>query len=148
MATKNRKCFCCSEIYTFCPDCSRTDALAPSWKSEFCSETCMTLWSTLTKFGMDRLTKSEAKSIISELDLKPIDTYVQCVQRDYGKVMAEDKKLNRGKRVEIQPIDEKADIPAEVIDSVVENLIETEQLIVAEQVVTEPIHEVILQEDE
>ena len=145
MATKNRKCFCCSEIYSYCPDCSRTDALAPSWKSEFCSETCMTLWSTLTKFGMDRLTKLEAKSIISDLELKPIDSYAQCVQRDYAKVMKEEKKPKRGKRVEIQPIDEKADIPTEDINSIIEELIE--QPVVAEQVVTEPVHEVILQED-
>lgn len=150
MATKNRKCFCCSEIYSYCPDCSRTDKLAPSWKAEFCSESCMTLWTTLTKYGMDRITKSEGKSIISALDLKPIESYAQCVQRDYAKVMAEEKKPKRGKRVEIQPIDEKADIPTEVIDSVIEELVENkiEQPIVAEQVVAEPVHEVVLQENE
>lgn len=142
MATKNRKCFCCTTTYSYCPDCSRTDKLAPAWKAEFCSESCMTLWKTLTQFGMGRITKPEAKSIISELDLKQIDTYAQCVQRDYAKVMAEEKKPKRGKRIEIKPIDE-------VIEPVVENLeIKVEQPIVAEPVVTEPIHEVVLQENE
>ena len=103
---KNRKCLCDGTIYAYCPDCSRTDSLKPAWYAEFCSELCMTLWTTLTKFGMGLLSKSEAKDIISALDLKPIDTYVACVQRDYNKVMAEEKKPKRGKRIEIKPIDE------------------------------------------
>ena len=146
MATKNRKCFCCTTTYAYCPDCSRIDALAPSWKAEFCSESCMTLWTTLTKFGMNRLTKSEAKSIISEIDLQPIDTYVACVQRDYAKVMTEDKKPKRGKRIEIKPMDDAIDVPKEIVESVVEELVE--QQIVAEPVVEEPVYEVVEQENE
>ena len=37
--------------------------------------------------------KSEAKAIISALDLKPIDQYVECVKRDYEKIMAEETKV-------------------------------------------------------
>lgn len=148
---QNRKCFSCQTSYSYCPNCSGADRFAPSWRAEFCSETCKDLWVTLTKFGMSMLTKSEAKSIISELDLKPIDTYAQCVQRDYAKVMTVDKKPKRGKRVDIQPIDEKADIQTEIIESVIEKNIEikTEQPIeVVEQLVTEPEHEVVKQENE
>ena len=106
MAHQNKKCICCGKKYSYCPSCSRTDALQPSWKSEFCSESCMTLWTTLTKYNMEFLTKDEAKAIVSKLDLKPIDTYVSCVQRDYAKVMDDEKKLKRGKRIEIQPVDD------------------------------------------
>lgn len=102
MARQNKTCLCCKTRYSHCPSCSRADALAPAWKSEFCSETCMILWTTLTKFGMNRLTKSDAKSIISDLDLKQMNTYAECVQRDYAKVMSEDKKLKRNKRIEIK----------------------------------------------
>jgi hypothetical protein len=120
MAMKERKCLSCATAYRYCPDCSRTDKLAPSWKAQFCSEPCMTLWTTLTKFGMSYLTKTEAKSIILELDLKPIESYAQCVQRDYAKVMANEKKPKRGKRIEIQPIDEVVDIEQVVVESIVE----------------------------
>jgi hypothetical protein len=120
MAMKERKCLSCATTYKYCPDCSRTDKLAPSWKAQFCSEPCMTLWTTLTKFGMNYLTKTEAKSIILELDLKPIESYAQCVQRDYAKVMANEKKPKRGKRIEIQPIDEVVDIEQVVVESIVE----------------------------
>ena len=103
---KNRTCISCGEKYSYCPDCSRVAALEPVWRSEFCSESCMTLWTTLTKYNMDFLTKDEAKEIVSTLSLKPIDVYVNCVQRDYAKVMAEESKFKRGKRIEMKPIDD------------------------------------------
>ena len=116
MASKNRKCLSCGTKYAYCPSCSRVNALEPSWKSEFCSETCMTLWTTLTKYGMDFLTKDEAKDIVSNLDLKPIASYADCIQRDYAKVMTEEPKFKRGKRIEVNPVDEFADIAHEVVE--------------------------------
>ena len=148
MALKTRKCLSCETPYEYCPDCSRADRLAPAWKAQFCSEPCATLWATLTKFGMDRLTKSEAKDIISSLDLKPIDVYVSCVQRDYAKVMAEEKKPKRGKRIEIKPIDEAIDIPKEVIEELIENKIE-QPIEAVETVVEETTaYEVVIKENE
>lgn len=106
----NRQCLACKTGYSYCPSCSRADKLAPAWKAQFCSEDCMTLWMTLTRYNMDRLSKSEAKEIISSLSLKPIDVYADCVKRDYNKVFEPEKKFKRGKRIEIKPIDEFADI--------------------------------------
>lgn len=145
MAMKERKCLSCATAYKYCPDCSRADKLAPSWKAQFCSEPCMTLWTTLTKFGMNRLTKLEAKSIISELDLKPIESYAPCVQRDYAKVMAEDKKPKRGKRIEIKPIDEAMDFEPEVVKPIIEKQIEAQPEQPIEVVES---HEVVKQENE
>lgn len=144
MAHLNKKCLCDNTKYSYCPDCSRADALKPTWYSEFCSESCMTLWTTLTKFGMNTLSKSEAKEIISSLDLKPIDVYVACVQRDYAKVMAEEKKFKRGKRVEVQPIDDALDIPKEIVESVVEQAEDVLELVDVEPAV----HVVVLEENE
>lgn len=92
MAQKNKQCLACRTAYSYCPSCSRADALAPSWKSEFCCETCKDVWDTLVKFNMNMLAKSEAKELISALDLKPIESYVACIQRDYAKIMIEEKK--------------------------------------------------------
>lgn len=106
MAIKERKCLCDGTRYTYCPDCSGADRLAPTWKSEFCCEDCKTLWQTATKFNMGKLTKAEAKAIISELELKPIEQYVACVQRDLKNIMAEEPKPKRGKRTAMAIIDE------------------------------------------
>lgn len=123
----NRKCFCCSTRYSYCPNCSTADRLAPSWKATFCSEDCMTLWTTCTRFNMGKHTKAEAKEIISALNLKPISEYAQCVQKDLGVILKEAPKPRRTRRAEIKPVDEVADtIPA----------------------IIEETHEVVIQENE
>ena len=120
----NSKCLCCGDKYSYCPTCSRVDALKPSWFSDFCSETCMTLWTTLTKYGMEFITKNEANDTISKLDLKPIDVYADCVQRDYAKVMTEEKKSHKiTKKIEsvatVEPIVEQLEVAntREVVDN-------------------------------
>ena len=117
---KNRKCFCCSTRYSYCPDCSTSDKLAPSWRATFCSEDCMTIWTTCTRYNMGRLTKSEAKSIISELSLKPISEYAPCVQRDLDVILKEDPKPRRSRRAEIKPVDEAANVEPTFIEETYE----------------------------
>ena len=114
--TNTRKCFCCSTRYSYCPNCSEADRLKESWYATFCSEDCMTIWTTCTKFNMGRLTKSEAKEIISALTLKPTSEYAPCVQRDLGVIMKEDPKPKRSRRAEIKPVDEVVDITPTFIE--------------------------------
>ncbi len=129
---KTRKCLCCGEKYEYCPTCSRASALEPSWKSEFCGETCKDLWTALTKYGMDMITKSEAKFIISKLDLKPLATYADCVQRDYAKVVAHEPKPKKAQKI-VEPVIEVA--PVEQPEQVAEPAVEV-------------VHEVVEQENE
>ena len=131
MARLNKTCLACQTRYSYCPTCSRADALKPSWSNEFCCESCMSLWMTLTRYGMSTLTKSEAKSIISDLDLKPIDEYAECVQRDYAKVMAVEKKIKKSSKkfapiVEVEQIEQ----PAKVVETVA---VEPEHAVVIEK---------------
>lgn len=143
MAQLNKKCLCDGTKFSYCPDCSRADALKPSWASEFCSEECMILWTTLTKFGMNALTKSEAKSIISELDLKPIETYAPCVQRDYAKVMVKEKKSNKNVK-KIEPtvvVEQQEEVVLPVVsDDKIENI--------EFMTIEETSHAVVIQENE
>lgn len=132
---KNRKCLSCGTKYSYCPDCSRADALKPSWYNDFCVESCKDLWLTASRYSMGRITKSDAKSVILELDLKPLESYSQFIQKEYSKIMAEEKKPKRGKRAETPIIDEVAEI-------------KIEQPVVAELVAEEPIHVVVLEEKE
>ena len=138
----NRKCLCCHDEYDYCPNCG-TGRLAPAWKSAFCSESCKELWQTLSRFSMNFITKSEAKAVISELDLRPIELYAKCVQKDYAKVMTEEKKSKRGKREEINIVDEVIDVEPDVVEMIIEKTIE-QPVEVAEPVVVEPaVHEVV-----
>lgn len=136
MALNNRKCLCCNERYNYCPNCSGADRLAPSWKAEFCSETCKDLWLTCTRYNMQRLTKQEAQDVIKSLPLKPVSEYVQCVQRDLGVILKEEpvSKPKRTKRSDIQPVEPTV---------VEESKIETQP-----EVVEEITHEVVTIENE
>ena len=141
MATKNKKCMCCGQNFSYCPDCNRADALKPTWASTFCSETCATLWTTLTKFGMGMTSKEDVKSTISKLELKPMESYAACVQRDYAKVMVEERKPRKSRKIEpIIPVE------PEVVEEIVEPVIEAEPIVVAEPV--EETHEVVTIENE
>ena len=138
----NRKCLCCHDEYDYCPNCG-TGRLAPAWKSAFCSESCKELWQTLSRFSMNFITKSEAKAVISELNLQPIESYAKCVQRDYAKVMTEEKKSKRGKREEINIIDEVINIAPEVVEEIVAESIE-QPIEITESMAIEPtVHAVV-----
>lgn len=150
MAIKSRKCLSCGKSYDFCPDCRGADRLAPAWKAEFCCSECKDLWSTATKFNMNKLTKAEAKAIISALALKPADQYVACIQRDLKNIMSEEPKAEpkpkRGKRAAVTIIDEaiKPEIKEEIKlpEPVVEPTVLEEIAPVAEA------HEVVNQTEE
>ena len=135
---KNRQCLCCSEKFSYCPDCSRADKLAPAWKSQFCSEDCMILWTFLSKYNMNLVSKAEAKEVISSIELKPIESYAKCVQRDLKIIFAEEKKPRKIKRPEpVVELEEPEPVEVQI-----------EQPIIAEFVAIEPtVHEVVLKED-
>ena len=135
MASKNRTCLTCKTKYRYCPSCSRDASIAPLWMSEFCSEDCMIIWTTATKYNMGKVTKSEAKEIISKTDLKSIESYVPCVQRDLNVILTEEKKVRRTQK-KVEPV-------VDATESII-----IEQPIVATPEVTEPIHEVVKQENE
>lgn len=149
MAIKTRKCLSCGKKYDFCPDCRGADRLAPAWKAEFCCEDCKTLWSTATKFNMGKLTKVEAKAIISKLELKPADQYAACIQRDLKNILAEEPKFKRGKRATILIADE-------AVKSEIKEEVKLPDLVVAPTVIEEvaPVeeihesHEVVYQTEE
>ena len=114
---KHKKCLTCGTAFKFCPDCSGVDRLLPAYRATFCSEECATLWSTATKFNMGKLDKAEAKEIISNLNLKPKEEYVACVQRDLENIL----KPKRGKRIEVKPLDVVEEVkPVEEVSQVEE----------------------------
>lgn len=86
MARKNRKCASCGTTYSYCPSCSGADKLAPTWKSEFCSEICKDVWSTCTQYNLNLVTKEKAQEMLEQLDMNTPDSYVETIQRDIIKI--------------------------------------------------------------
>lgn len=151
MAAKNKKCLACSTKYSYCPSCSKADALKPSYFSEFCSTECMTLWTTCTRYNLNKLTKPEAKAIISALPLKPVEQYANCVQRDLGVILAEEPKpkAKRSKRAALPVIDEA--IPEEVkpaVNEIIEEIIDNQSVVTTEPVTDQDVHKVVNETNE
>ena len=117
----NRKCIACGAEYSYCPNCSGPDRHAPYWKSQFCSEDCKTIWDTCTQFNFGKVTKAEAKSILSQISIKDKKEYAQCIQRDFETIFKEDIKAKRSKRSMIKPIDD-----AMVLDKTEHEVVEQE----------------------
>ena len=150
MATKNRMCLACGTKYSYCPDCNGADRLKESWHSEFCNSTCKDIWQTATKFNLGKLTKAEAKSIISALDLKPTEQYVACVQRDLGVILAEEPKPKRGKRAAMPVIDESTsdsitvDVDVQIKEITADNITVEAEPVFCDDANTES-HEVVIE---
>lgn len=123
---KSRKCKCCATKYSYCPSCSGADRLKPTWYAQFCSEECMTLWTTAVKFNMKMIDQAEAKMAIKSLDLKDKSEYAESIQRDMDIILKENVV-----EVETPSVDEPTEQP---------------EIIVQEEPVV--IEEVVIQEDE
>lgn len=122
----NRKCLTCSTEYSYCPNCSRADALKPYWYAEFCSDTCKNLWTTCVRYNLKKLTKQEAQEIIKSLPLKPNAEYVACVQRDLDIILKEEPKPKRTKRTMAQPVDESAKTEPTIIEQITYEVVKQE----------------------
>ena len=103
---------------------------------------------------MNRLTKAEAKAIISALTLKPADQYVACIQRDLKNIMAEEPKPRRGKRALMPIIDEaiapvietEIKLPEPVSEPIVMGPIVIEEVAPVEEI-REESHEVVIEKE-
>lgn len=136
----NRSCICCGDKYSYCPSCG-SDRFKPAWYATFCSETCKTLWETLSKYSMKFVSEKEAAETIQSLSLKDKSQYVACVQRDMEKFLIKTTKPKRTKKtepkipepvaanaVEEEPVPTEELIPAEAVISVEETIPVAEEL--------------------
>ena len=116
MARRNRECYLCGTDYKYCSTCSQ-DKMKPTWMSEFHSENCKNIFDICTRFNMKLMSKSEAQEALSTCDLSNKANFKLYVQRDISEIFKvdEEPKPKRGKRIEIRPIDDFADIPHEVV---------------------------------
>lgn len=102
---KNRVCLTCEEKYVYCPNCNRKD---PAWMAEFHHENCKNIFDICTRFNMGMMSKTEAQEALNACDLSNKANFKSYVQRDLANIYKEEPTVKRGKRVEINPVDETA----------------------------------------
>ena len=122
MGRRNRDCYLCGRDYQYCPTCSQ-DKMKPAWMSDFHSENCKNIFEICTRFNMKLISKTEAQDALNACDLTNKENFKSYVQRDLENIFkvdvvpaqAEEPKFKRGKRIEVKPVDEFADIIHEVV---------------------------------
>ena len=123
MGRRNRECYLCGKDYQYCPTCSQ-DKMKPAWMSEFHSENCKNIFDICTRFNMQLMSKIEAQDALNACDLSNKENFKSYVQRDLENIFkvdavpapAEEPKFKRGKRIEVNPVDDFADIAHEVVE--------------------------------
>lgn len=65
--TSNKVCVVCGKEYKYCHDCNHKTP--ESWKGSFCSTDCRDLYRTVASYGMNKISKEEAKAELGKLNI-------------------------------------------------------------------------------
>ena len=115
-----RKCILCGKAYKYCPSCPK-DARKETWYALFDNENCKNISKALTDYNLNKISKDEARNTLlaCDLSIQLNDHY----RNEINEIIAEpesvvETKPKRGKRTQMQPIDDFADVdPAFVEES-------------------------------
>ena len=97
MGKRSRECYLCGEKYNFCPTCSQ-DRMKPAWMAEFHSENCKNIFDICTRFNMQLMSKTEARTALSNCDLSQKANFKDYVQRDITNIFADEKPASKAKK--------------------------------------------------
>ena len=94
-----RKCIVCGKEYSYCRSCSK-DAKKETWYALYDNENCKNISQALTDYNFNRITKEEAKELLSNCDLSitPREYYRNTLEV----VMAKPKRTPKVKAVIIE----------------------------------------------
>ena len=110
-----RKCILCGKEYKYCKSCSK-DTKKETWHTLYDTENCKNISKALTDYNFKKITKEEARDILSQCDLtiKLNDHY----RNEIETIMVKPK---RGTRAKAMVIDE---VMPEMAEEIVQELVE------------------------
>lgn len=113
---------CCVDKtqYVFCPHCGGSYNPNEMWKVTFCSKNCKSIYETCNAYANNQIKASEAKDILSRLDLSKIELFPNGIKKNIFDILSitekvvpvvEEKKEEVIKPVEVipEPIEVKAE---------------------------------------
>ena len=121
-----RKCIVCGAEYTYCRSCPK-DLKKEMWYALYDSENCKNISQVLTDYNFNKVTKEEAKDILSGCDLSI--NLMEYYRNTLDVVMAKPK---RGMRTKVQIVDE-AIVEPEVVEEIKEEVQEEPSGVVIEE---------------
>ena len=103
-----RKCIVCGKEYNYCRSCPK-DAKKETWYALYDSENCKNISQALTDYNFNKVTKDEAKDILSSCDLSI--NLAEYYRNTLDVVMAKQKRSKAKQIVIAEPIIEEAMVP-------------------------------------
>ena len=75
---------CCVDKtqYVFCPHCGGSYNPNEMWKVTFCSKNCKSIYETCNAYANNQIKASEAKDILSRLDLSKIELFPNGIKKN------------------------------------------------------------------
>lgn len=108
------KCMLCGKEYKYCKNC-KSDYRKELWRSLYDTENCKNISKALSDYNFNRITKDEAKDILSKCDLS-ID-FNSYYRNEVNEIMAKPKRGTKAKMLVLDEI-----VPEEVKEEVQEEL--------------------------
>ena len=107
-----RKCIVCGSSYSYCRTCPK-DAQKETWYALYDNENCKNISQALTDYNFNKITKEDAKDILSKCDLSInlMDYY----RNTLDVVMAKPKRTPKVKVVDVEEIIVEQEEPIEEI---------------------------------
>lgn len=108
-----RKCIVCNNEYHYCRSCSK-DAKKETWYALYDTENCKNISQALADYKFDRITKEEARELLSKCDLT-----IELSDYYRGEINAVMPK-KRSPRAKTVVVEEIVDTPKEFVEEIIE----------------------------
>ena len=123
-----RKCIVCGNEYNYCRSCPK-DAKKETWYALYDNENCKNISQALTDYNFNKITKEEAKELLSNCDLSI--NLVEYYRNTLDVVMAKPKRSKVKPIIIEEPIIEEEVIP--VVEEIKEEAQEEPNGVVTEE---------------
>ena len=83
---KQRKCFCCETLYTFCPNCSGAKNV-PEWKTEFDEESCKEIFNAVSGYNMKIIPAKDVMAVLKKYNITDTSKYKKSIKNKLDEVI-------------------------------------------------------------
>lgn len=87
-----RKCICCGKEYDYCPHCGDYKN-QPRWKMNYDDIGCYTAFQTATDYLAGVISKDDAKTALSEVELANRKKFIESVAKIVDEILDEKKEV-------------------------------------------------------
>ena len=137
----NSTCVICGQKYHLCVACERKKASWKPWKMFVDKENCYNIYKVLNDYSFNKITKDEARELLSKFDLSDLNSFKENVKEKINDILRVEKtvKTYKNRRKKQEENEQLKEVVVEELED--KNEVEEKQL--DELTVEEPVVEEI-----